>query len=150
MANSANPDAPVLSLTAADDKSSYAEVTVEHLEQIEPVLKEHRAALPTTPIEGQQKEYEVQSESTSTGHRFKIKRDPEGVVTILARLGFAVSLLVVSLEVPKSYGELMEMMRGFLPFAICFFIFIDIWWEHHDFFRRVEAFTAKYLGTGAR
>jgi uncharacterized membrane protein len=50
--------------------------------------------------------------------------------------GFAVSLLVVSLEVPKSYRELMEMMRGFLPFAVCFFLFIDIWWEHHDFFRR--------------
>jgi len=50
--------------------------------------------------------------------------------------GFAVSLLVVSLEVPKSYHELMEMMRGFLPFAVCFFLFIDIWWEHHDFFRR--------------
>jgi uncharacterized membrane protein len=50
--------------------------------------------------------------------------------------GFAVSLLVISLEAPKSYHELMEMMRGFLPFAVCFFIFIDIWWEHHDFFRR--------------
>jgi type IV pilus assembly protein PilA len=68
-------------LTAADDKSSYAEVKVEHLEQVEPVLKDHRAALPTAPIAGQQKEYEVQSESTATGHRFKIKRDPEGVVT---------------------------------------------------------------------
>jgi uncharacterized membrane protein len=50
--------------------------------------------------------------------------------------GFAISLLVISLEAPKSYGQLMEMMRGFLPFAVCFFIFIDIWWEHHDFFRR--------------
>jgi len=50
--------------------------------------------------------------------------------------GFAISLLVVSLEAPKSFGELKEMMRGFIPFAICFFIFIDIWFEHHDFFRR--------------
>src|SRR5216110_2922780 len=50
--------------------------------------------------------------------------------------GFAVSLLVVSLEVPNSYRELMEMMRGFLHFAISLFLFIDIWWEHHDFFRR--------------
>ena len=32
--------------------------------------------------------------------------------------GFAVSLLVVSLEAPKSYAELVEMMKGFLPFAI--------------------------------
>ncbi len=50
--------------------------------------------------------------------------------------GFAISLLVVSLEAPKSFHELQEMMAGFLPFAICFFIFVDIWFEHHDFFRR--------------
>jgi len=50
--------------------------------------------------------------------------------------GFAISLLVVSLESPKSFHELTEMMRGFVPFAVCFFIFIDIWFEHHDFFRR--------------
>ena len=50
--------------------------------------------------------------------------------------GFAIFLLVVSLEAPKSYGDLMEIMHGFLPFAICFFLFIDIWWEHHDFFKR--------------
>lgn len=50
--------------------------------------------------------------------------------------GFSISLLVVSLEAPKSYGEMLEMLRGFLPFAICFFIFIMIWWEHHRFFKR--------------
>ena len=50
--------------------------------------------------------------------------------------GFAVSLLVVSLEAPKSYEELMEMMHGMLAFAFCFFIFIDVWFEHHRFFQR--------------
>ena len=50
--------------------------------------------------------------------------------------GFAISLLVVSLEAPKSFEELTEMMRGIIPFGVCFFIFIDIWFEHHDFFRR--------------
>src|ERR1043166_3201943 len=50
--------------------------------------------------------------------------------------GFAISLLVVSLEAPKSFHELKEMMGGFLPFALCFFIFIDIWFEHHDFYKR--------------
>ena len=34
--------------------------------------------------------------------------------------GFAITLLVVSLEVPHSYAELMTDMRGFLPFAACF------------------------------
>jgi len=50
--------------------------------------------------------------------------------------GFAMTLLVVSLEAPKSYEELMEMMRGMLPFAFCFAIFIDIWFKHHNFFKR--------------
>lgn len=50
--------------------------------------------------------------------------------------GFAISLLVVSLEAPKTYGQMMEMLRGFLPFAICFWIFIDIWFEHHHFYKR--------------
>src|SRR5438067_329106 len=50
--------------------------------------------------------------------------------------GFAISLLVVSLEAPKTYNQMMEMLRGFLPFAICFWLFIDIWFEHHHFFKR--------------
>jgi uncharacterized membrane protein len=50
--------------------------------------------------------------------------------------GFAISLLVVSLEAPKSYEQLMETMRGMAPFALCFFAFIDIWFKHHHFFRR--------------
>jgi uncharacterized membrane protein len=50
--------------------------------------------------------------------------------------GFSVSLLVVSLEAPKDYSELMVMMRGFIPFAIAFVLLIDVWLEHHDFFRR--------------
>jgi uncharacterized membrane protein len=50
--------------------------------------------------------------------------------------GFSISLLVVSLEAPKTFAEMMEMLRGFLPFAICFWLFIDIWFEHHDFFKR--------------
>jgi uncharacterized membrane protein len=50
--------------------------------------------------------------------------------------GFAISLLVVSLEAPKSYEEMLVTLRGFLPFTICFFIFIMIWWEHHRFFKR--------------
>ena len=53
-----------------------------------------------------------------------------------AVFGFAVTLLVVSLEVPKSYGELMETMRGFLAFGICFAILAMIWNSHYVFSRR--------------
>jgi uncharacterized membrane protein len=50
--------------------------------------------------------------------------------------GFALTLLVVSLEVPKSYAELIAAMRGFLPFALCFAQLIMIWRAHYRFSRR--------------
>src|SRR5947209_2530666 len=50
--------------------------------------------------------------------------------------GFALTLLVVSLEAPKSYSQMMEVLHGFLPFAVCFWIFMDVWFDHHDFFKR--------------
>lgn len=53
-----------------------------------------------------------------------------------AVFAFAVTLLIVSLEVPKSFEELMQTMRGFLPFGICFLILMMIWYEQNIFFRR--------------
>jgi hypothetical protein len=53
-----------------------------------------------------------------------------------AVFGFALTLLVVSLEVPRSYAELMGIMAGFLSFACCFALLIWIWHEHNLFFRR--------------
>jgi uncharacterized membrane protein len=50
--------------------------------------------------------------------------------------GFAMTLLVVSLEVPRNYAELMAAMRGFVPFAICFAQLIMIWRAHYVFSRR--------------
>jgi uncharacterized membrane protein len=53
-----------------------------------------------------------------------------------AVFAFAVTLLVVSLEVPHSFHELMTVMSGFLAFAVCFAMLATIWYEHHIFFRR--------------
>jgi uncharacterized membrane protein len=53
-----------------------------------------------------------------------------------AVFGFALTLLVVSLEVPGTYAELMDAMRGFGAFAACFAIVAWIWYEHNLFFRR--------------
>jgi uncharacterized membrane protein len=50
--------------------------------------------------------------------------------------GFAITLLVVSLEVPHSYAELMADVRGFLPFAVCFAQLALIWRTHYRFSRR--------------
>ena len=50
--------------------------------------------------------------------------------------GFALTLIVVSLEVPKTYEELMSAMRSFPGFALCFAILIWIWHAHYTYFRR--------------
>lgn len=50
--------------------------------------------------------------------------------------GFALTLIVVSLEVPQTFKELMEIMRGFTAFAICFAVLTWVWHCHHTFFRR--------------
>jgi uncharacterized membrane protein len=50
--------------------------------------------------------------------------------------GFALTLIVVSLEVPKTFAALMEVLGGFLGFAICFALLTWIWHCHHTFFRR--------------
>jgi len=53
-----------------------------------------------------------------------------------AVFGFALTLLVVSLEVPRTFGALEETIGGLVPFAICFTLFLQIWLEHRAFFRR--------------
>jgi hypothetical protein len=50
--------------------------------------------------------------------------------------GFAITLLVVSLEVPRTFDELNRSLRGFIPFAICFLMLILVWYSHYKFFRR--------------
>lgn len=50
--------------------------------------------------------------------------------------GFALTLLVVSLEVPRTYNEFHAAILGFLPFAVCFFFLLLIWRAHFRFFRR--------------
>ncbi len=53
-----------------------------------------------------------------------------------AVFAFAVTLLVVSLEVPRTFHELATTMKGFVVFAVCFALLIEVWREHYLFFRR--------------
>jgi uncharacterized membrane protein len=55
-----------------------------------------------------------------------------------AVFGFAITLLVVSLEVPKTYHELMMVIRGFPAFAVCFALLFQVWWRHCRFFRNYD------------
>jgi hypothetical protein len=50
--------------------------------------------------------------------------------------GFALTLVGVSAEVPKTFNQLLTIMREFPTFAICFAILISLWHDHYSFFRR--------------
>jgi uncharacterized membrane protein len=64
-----------------------------------------------------------------------------------AVFGFALTLLVVSLDVPKSFSDLMATMRGFPAFALCFLFLGLLWNGHYKFCRRygLDDGTARFL-----
>jgi uncharacterized membrane protein len=52
-----------------------------------------------------------------------------------AVFAFAVTLLVVSLEVPRTFDELLLAIKGFVGFALCFTILVQVWYYHYKFSR---------------
>jgi len=55
-----------------------------------------------------------------------------------AVFGFALTLLVVSLETPKDLRELRILIGSFLPFGLTFAMVSWIWYQHNIFFRRYD------------
>lgn len=53
-----------------------------------------------------------------------------------AAFAFATTLLVVSLEVPRNFDQLLDVLKGIPAFAVCFTILIWLWVAHFKFFRR--------------
>ena len=64
-----------------------------------------------------------------------------------AVFGFALTLLVVSLDVPKTFADLVATMRGFPAFALCFLFLALIWNGHNRYCRRygLDDGTARFL-----
>ncbi len=64
-----------------------------------------------------------------------------------AVFGFALTLLVVSLDVPKTFTDLLATMRGFPAFAVCFTLLVLVWNAHYNFSRRygLQDTTARVL-----
>jgi uncharacterized membrane protein len=56
-----------------------------------------------------------------------------------AVFGFALTLLVVSLEVPNDISGLKQILLDFLPFVVTFVLVCWIWYEHYAFFRMFDA-----------
>ncbi|MBW4890877.1 DUF1211 domain-containing protein [Mucilaginibacter sp. HMF5004] len=53
-----------------------------------------------------------------------------------AVFAFALTLIVLSIEVPKSFDELAGLMKGTLSFGFCFLVLFMIWNTQNIFFRR--------------
>ena len=53
-----------------------------------------------------------------------------------AVFAFAITLIMVSLEVPRTFDELFEVFKGFLSFACCFGLLFMIWNSQNIYFRR--------------
>lgn len=53
-----------------------------------------------------------------------------------AVFAFAVTLLIMSLEVPKNAEELLKALHFIIPFGVCFAITMTIWYNQNIFFRR--------------
>jgi uncharacterized membrane protein len=53
-----------------------------------------------------------------------------------AVIAFAITLVAISLEVPKTFEALSITMKGFYGFGICFLFLVLIWHEQYVFFRR--------------
>src|SRR3954453_22018795 len=64
-----------------------------------------------------------------------------------AVFGFALTLLVVSLDVPKTFADLVTTMRGFPAFALCFLFLALIWNGHYKYCRRygMDDGTSRFL-----
>jgi hypothetical protein len=59
--------------------------------------------------------------------------------------GFALTLLVVSLEVPRTFDQMIDAMRAFPSFAIAFLLLILVWRTHYYFFRRYGMHDARTI-----
>lgn len=81
---------------------------------------------------------------TTTANFYKRKNDIEWRSHEPSRLetfsdavfAFAVTLIIVSLEVPKTFTELYETMKGTISFAVCFAVLFNLWNSQNIFFRR--------------
>jgi uncharacterized membrane protein len=78
--------------------------------------------------------------SRRTNHSDKIRwrsHEPSRLETFSdAVFAFALTLIILSIEVPKTFTELLDLMKGAISFAASFSILFMIWYNQNTFFRR--------------
>ena len=69
--------------------------------------------------------------------QFKLRGDEMNRIEAVSDVvfGFALTLLVVSLQVPRTYADLIGTMHGFPAFALAFAALMVVWARHYYFFR---------------
>lgn len=50
--------------------------------------------------------------------------------------GLAIALLILSTEVPRTYDDMKLLLQGLPAFAVCFALFVLLWYYHFQFHRR--------------
>ena len=77
------------------------------------------------------------SDSPAHGLEFRLRGKEMNRIEAVSDVvfGFALTLLVVSLEVPHTYADLINAMRGFPAFALTFAALMVVWARHYYFFR---------------
>jgi len=66
-----------------------------------------------------------------------------------AAFAFALTLIIISMEVPKTFDQLTETMHGTLSFAVCFALLFNIWNTQNIFFRRYGLTDGYVVGLNA-
>lgn len=71
-------------------------------------------------------------------NEFQIRGKEVSRVEALADAIFAlaITLIIVSVEVPRDYDALLGVVKAFPVFAVCFGMLAWIWFKHYTFFRR--------------
>jgi uncharacterized membrane protein len=76
--------------------------------------------------------------SSHKTHRFRWRGDGVSRIEGLsdAVFGFAITLVAVSLEVPRTADALLHNALGFIPFSVSFLVLFFVWRAQFEFFRR--------------
>lgn len=83
-------------------------------------------------------------DQSATGFRYRGKNSTRLEALTDTIFGFSITLLVVSLEVPKTYVELQASMYSFIGFIFCATLVLALWNRHYIYFLKYglqDAFT---------